>query len=85
MSEFLPFLAEVVEAKPPRRVPRWLGRLIAGEWAVVAMTELRGSSNEKAKRELAWQLRFPSWRQGFFAAHASPDRHGRRGELREVA
>lgn len=65
VSSFLPFLADVVGAKPPRRLPRWIGRLAAGEWAVVAMTELRGASNEKAKRELDWRLRFPSWRQGF--------------------
>ncbi len=65
VSEFLPVLAAAVGAKPPRRVPRWVGRLAAGEWAVVAMTEIRGASNEKAKRELGWQLRYPSWRQGF--------------------
>jgi nucleoside-diphosphate-sugar epimerase len=64
LSEFLPALAAAVGAKPPRRVPRWLGRLAAGEAAVMAMTELRGASNAKAKRELAWQLRYPSWRQG---------------------
>ncbi len=65
VSEFLPVLAATVRAEPPRRVPRWVGRLAAGEWAVVAMTEIRGASNEKAKRELGWQLRYPSWRQGF--------------------
>ncbi len=65
VSDFLPVLAAAVGAKPPRRVPRWVGRLAAGEWAVVAMTEIRGASNEKAKRELGWQLRYPSWRQGF--------------------
>jgi nucleoside-diphosphate-sugar epimerase len=65
VSEFLPVLAAAVDAKPPRRVPRWLGRLAAGEWAVLAMTEIRGASNDKAKRALGWQLRFPSWRQGF--------------------
>jgi nucleoside-diphosphate-sugar epimerase len=65
VSEFLPVLAAAVGAKPPHRVPRWVGRLAAGEWAVVAMTEIRGAANEKAKRELGWQLRYPSWRQGF--------------------
>jgi nucleoside-diphosphate-sugar epimerase len=65
VSEFLPVLAAAVGAKRPRRVPRWVGHLAAGEWAVVAMTEIRGASNEKAKRELAWQLGYPSWRQGF--------------------
>jgi nucleoside-diphosphate-sugar epimerase len=66
-SEWLPFLAAAIGAKPPRRLPAWLGRLAAGEAAVVMMTESRGSSNEKAKRDLGWQLRYPSWRQGFQA------------------
>jgi nucleoside-diphosphate-sugar epimerase len=65
VSEFLPVLAAAVGAKRPLRVPRWVGRLAGGEWAVVAMTEIRGASNDKAKRELGWQLRYPSWRQGF--------------------
>jgi nucleoside-diphosphate-sugar epimerase len=65
VSEWVPVLAAAVGAKRPLRVPRWLGRLAAGEWAVVAMTEIRGSSNDKAKRELGWRLRYPSWRQGF--------------------
>jgi nucleoside-diphosphate-sugar epimerase len=65
VSEFLPVLAAAVGAKPPRRVPRGIGRLAAGEWAVVAMTEIRGASNEKAKGGLGWRLRYPSWRQGF--------------------
>ena len=64
-SAFLPVLAASVGAKRPFRVPRWLGRLAAGEVAVMAMTEIRGASNDKAKRELGWQLRYPSWRQGF--------------------
>jgi len=62
---WMPELARTLGAKPPRRVPRWLGRLLAGEAATVMMTEVRGASNEKAKRELDWQLRYPSWRQGF--------------------
>ena len=65
VREWLPVLASVLDAKPPRRVPRWLVRLAAGETAAVIMTEVRGSSNAKAKRDLAWQLRYPSWRLGF--------------------
>ena len=65
VREWLPVLASALDAKPPRRVPRWLGRLLAGETATVMMTEVSGASNEKAKRELGWQLRYPSWRQGF--------------------
>ena len=65
VREWLPVLASALGAKPPRRVPRWLGRLAAGEAATLMMTEVRGASNEKAKRELGWQPRFPSWRQGF--------------------
>ena len=47
------------------RLPRWIGRLLAGEAATAMMTEVRGASNAKAKRELGWQPRYPSWRQGF--------------------
>ena len=65
VRDWLPLLANVLDAKPPRRVPRWLGRLLAGEAATVMMTEVRGASNAKAKRELGWQPRYPSWRQGF--------------------
>ena len=65
VREWLPVLASALGAKPPRRVPRWLARLAAGEMATVMMTESRGSSNTKAKRELGWQLRYPSWRLGF--------------------
>ncbi|MFF8991768.1 NAD-dependent epimerase/dehydratase family protein [Streptomyces sp. NPDC014983] len=64
-AEWLPHLAACAGAKPPMRVPKWLARLLAGEQAVVMMTEGRGFSNEKAKRELGWELRYPSWRQGF--------------------
>ncbi|MGH3301813.1 MAG: NAD-dependent epimerase/dehydratase family protein [Streptosporangiaceae bacterium] len=64
-SEWLPYLAECAGAKPPMRVPTWLARPLAGEVAVVMMTEGRGFSNAKAKRELGWKLRYPSWRQGF--------------------
>jgi len=69
--EWLPVLAEVLGAKPPRRVPRWLARVLAGEFVVVMGTESRGASNAKAKRELGWELRYPSWREGFRAAYAA--------------
>jgi nucleoside-diphosphate-sugar epimerase len=65
VREWLPVLASALDAKPPRRIPRWLARLAAGETATLMMTEARGASNAKAKRELGWQLRYPSWRQGF--------------------
>jgi len=63
--EWLPYLAQCAGVKPPMRIPRWVARLLAGELAVVMMTEGRGFSNAKAKRELGWELRYPSWRQGF--------------------
>ncbi|MGA7420464.1 MAG: NAD(P)-dependent oxidoreductase [Acidimicrobiales bacterium] len=63
--EWLPCLAASAGAKPPMRVPKWLARMLAGEVAVMMMTEGRGFSNAKAKRELGWELRYPSWRQGF--------------------
>lgn len=65
VREWLPYLSECAGAKPPRRVPAWLARLLAGEMVVAMMTEGRGFSNAKAKRELGWELRYPSWRQGF--------------------
>jgi nucleoside-diphosphate-sugar epimerase len=65
VAEFLPVLAKAIGAKPPRRVPVWLARVLAGEHGVTAMTELRGASNAKAKRELGWQPRYASWREGF--------------------
>jgi nucleoside-diphosphate-sugar epimerase len=70
VREWLPVLAEVLGAKPPRRVPRWLARLFAGEAVVMMGTESRGASNAKAKRELGWEPRYPSWRQGFAATYA---------------
>jgi nucleoside-diphosphate-sugar epimerase len=69
VREWLPALAAAIGAKPPRRVPRLLARLLAGESGVVLMTEIRGASNAKAKRELGWTLRYPSWREGFHAAY----------------
>ncbi len=65
VSEWLPYLAACAGAKPPRRLPKWLARLLAGQMVVGMMTEGRGFSNAKAKRELGWQPRYPSWRQGF--------------------
>jgi nucleoside-diphosphate-sugar epimerase len=65
VREWLPVLASVLGAKPPRHIPRWLWRLAAGEVATVMMTDVRGASNEKAKRELGWKPRYASWRQGF--------------------
>ena len=70
MREWLPVLAEVLGAKPPRRFPVWLARRFAGEFGVVMGTEARGVLSEKAKRELGWTLRYPSWREGFRAAYA---------------
>ena len=65
VREWLPYLAACAGAKRPMRVPKWLARLLAGDMVVVMMTEGRGFSNAKAKRELGWELRYPSWRQGF--------------------
>lgn len=65
VSEWLPALAILVGARPPIRVPAWLGRLFAGEHLVSMMTEVRGGSNAKARRELGWRPAHPSWRQGF--------------------
>jgi nucleoside-diphosphate-sugar epimerase len=65
VSEWLPYLASVVGAKPPRHVPAWVGKLAVGEFGVAMMTTARGASNEKAKRELGWKLSYPSWRLGF--------------------
>jgi nucleoside-diphosphate-sugar epimerase len=68
VAEWLPALAQQLGAKRPMHVPRIVGRLFAGEVGVVMMTELRGASNAKAKRELAWRPAHPSWREGFAAA-----------------
>jgi nucleoside-diphosphate-sugar epimerase len=71
VCEWLPVLAETLGAPPPRHVPRWLARLLAGEAGVMMMTEGGGASNEKAKRELGWTLRYPTWREGFRASYAA--------------
>jgi nucleoside-diphosphate-sugar epimerase len=65
VAEWLPYLAQVVGAKPPRRVPVWLGRVAAGEAVVSMMTQIRGASNAKIKHELGWRPRWSSWRDGF--------------------
>ena len=65
VSEWLPGLAQALGARKPMHVPRWVGRLAVGEIGALFMTEIRGGSNAKAKRELGWQPRHPSWRQGF--------------------
>jgi nucleoside-diphosphate-sugar epimerase len=70
VREWLPVLANVLGAKPPRHFPRWLARLFAGEAGVLMGTESRGASNAKVKRELGWTPRYPSWREGFAAAYA---------------
>ncbi len=67
VAEWLPYLAGLAGAKPPLRVPGWLGRLLAGEFVVAQMTSARGSSNEKARKELGWEPRYASWREGFRA------------------
>jgi nucleoside-diphosphate-sugar epimerase len=73
MSEWLPALAKALGAKPPRHVPIWLAGLIAGKGMVMMAVGSRGASNAKAKRELGWTLRYPSWRQGFTAAYSQQD------------
>jgi 2-alkyl-3-oxoalkanoate reductase len=73
VREWLPVLADALGAKPPRRFPVWLARLFAGAPGVLMGTEARGASNAKARRELGWAPRYPSWRQGFREAYsASP-------------
>ena len=72
VADWLPAIASAVGAKPPMRVPRWLGRIVAGEAAAVMMTEVRGASNAKAKQELGWQPAHPSWRESLGRSAASP-------------
>ena len=71
VREWLPMLAQALNAKPPRRFPTWLARLVAGEAAVVMGTDARGTSNAKARRELGWTPRYPSWRMGFPAVYSA--------------
>ena len=87
VREWLPALAKAVGAAPPRRLPRWLARLVAGKAVAVMMTEIRGASNAKAKQELGWTLRFPSWREGFPAAYGGAlhtAARGRRSPVRQA-
>jgi nucleoside-diphosphate-sugar epimerase len=72
VRDWLPVLAKALGAKPPRHFPVWLARLFAGEAAVMMGTEARGASNAKAKRELGWTPRYPTWRQGFFESYKAP-------------
>jgi nucleoside-diphosphate-sugar epimerase len=65
VAQWLPYLALAAGVKPPMRAPAWLGRLLGGEMVVSLMTQVRGASNEKAKRELGWTPAYPSWRDGF--------------------
>jgi 2-alkyl-3-oxoalkanoate reductase len=65
VSQWLPYLASSLGVKPPMRAPAWLGRMLGGELAAEWMTQGRGASNEKAKRELGWTPAYPSWRDGF--------------------
>jgi 2-alkyl-3-oxoalkanoate reductase len=67
VADWLPYLAEVAGAKPPMRVPVWLGRLLAGDFVVAQMTQARGSANDKARKELGFEPRYASWREGFRA------------------
>jgi nucleoside-diphosphate-sugar epimerase len=71
VREWLPVFARALGVKPPRRFPVWLARLVAGEAAVVMGTDARGASNAKAKRELGWTPRYPSWREGFPAVYSA--------------
>ncbi|HSR82788.1 MAG TPA: NAD(P)-dependent oxidoreductase [Streptosporangiaceae bacterium] len=72
MREWLPEVARIVGAKPPRHFPEWVAKLIAGEGMVVMATQSRGASNAKAKAELGWTPRYPSWRDGFRSAYGKP-------------
>ena len=85
LREWLPVLASVLGAKPPRHMPVWVARIVAGEGAVNMGTGSRGASNAKAKRELGWTLRYPSWRQGFAAAYASAPAQVRNAESQRGA
>jgi len=68
MREWLPALAAATGAKPPYHLPGWVGALFMGK-TLTMMTEARGASNAKAKKELGWTLRYPTWRAGFPAAY----------------
>jgi nucleoside-diphosphate-sugar epimerase len=82
VSQWLPYFADCVGAKPPLRLPTWVGRLVGGPVVVSMMTATRGSSNARARRELAWELRWPSWRQGFRDGLVDGPRDGMRTDPR---
>ena len=84
VREWLPVLAVALGAKPPRHVPRWLARIVAGSGAVMMGTEARGVSNAKARRELDWEPRHPSWREGFAEAYGHDFRRSGHNELLPV-
>jgi nucleoside-diphosphate-sugar epimerase len=71
VREWLPVLARALGAKPPRRVPTWLARLLAVDAVTVMSTEARGASNATAKRELGWTPRYPTWRTGFATVYSA--------------
>jgi nucleoside-diphosphate-sugar epimerase len=71
VREWLPVLAKALGAKPPRRFPTWLALLLAGEAVTVMSTEARGASNARAKGELGWTPRYPTWRTGFPAVYSA--------------
>jgi nucleoside-diphosphate-sugar epimerase len=85
VRDWLPGMAELIGAPPPRRVPKWLGRLLGGQAAVIMMTELRGQSNAKAKRELGWSPRYPSWREGLAELAVGAKRPAATGDRRPLA
>jgi nucleoside-diphosphate-sugar epimerase len=68
VRDWIPALAQALGAKPPRRVPAWLAKPLAGDYGVRIMTAAQGAANTLAKRELGWQPEFPSWREGFRTA-----------------
>lgn len=70
VAEWLPYLAEVLGAKPPRRLPAWLAKPFIGDFGIIMMTQARGASNAKAKVELGWRPAYPTWRDGFPAEFA---------------
>jgi transposase InsO family protein len=81
VREWLPVLAQVLGAKPPRRFPVWLARLIAGQGAVMIGTQARGASNAKAKRELGWTPGYPTWRAGFSMRESAANRPRTNGKV----
>jgi nucleoside-diphosphate-sugar epimerase len=85
VSEWLPFLASVLGAKPPRHVAAWLGKLAIGQHGMAMMTTARGASNDKAKSLLPWKLKWPTWREGFREGLKDRDQQIRSGAASQVA